>query len=188
MGLGAQRQALPQLAQLRLLQSRFEFRLSHQNDLQEFFGKGLEVGKHADLFEHLVGKVLGLVNDQDGGLAGTIAVEQPTVEALQELALGQAIAGKAEIGHHVVEELRHVQPRVEDEGGGDLLQPEPFHQLVDRGSFAGSHLTGEQHEALAALYAVGKASERLFGVPREKQVTRVRIDVERVGSKSEKFF
>src|SRR5208282_2338556 len=42
--------------------------------------------------------------------------------------------------------------------------------------------------AFATLNAVGEAGQRLFGVPRQKQVTRVRIDVERVGTKSEKFF
>src|SRR5258706_9527594 len=64
MGFGAQRQALAQLAQLRLLQALFEFRLPDQNDLQEFFGEGLQIGEHADFFEHFVGEVLGLVDDQ----------------------------------------------------------------------------------------------------------------------------
>ena len=82
----------------------------------------------------------------------------------------------------------HVHARVEDESGSHLLQAQPLHQFIDQRRFAGADLAGKQHEAFAALYAIGKAGQRLFGVPREKQVARVRIDVERVGPKSKKFF
>ena len=125
---------------------------------------------------------------QHRSFTGAIAIEQPVIEALQELALRLGIAGNAEIGHHEIEKLGHVHARVEDEGGGHLLQAEPFHQFIDQRGLARAHLAGKQHEALAALYAVGEAGQRLFGVPRQEQVTRVRIDVERVGAKSKKFF
>src|SRR5208283_5649860 len=49
-------------------------------------------------------------------------------------------------------------------------------------------LAGEQHEALAALDAIGQAGQRLFRMPREKQVARVRIHIERVGTQSKKLF
>ena len=83
MRLGAQRQALAQLPQLGLLQALFEFGLSHQNDLQQLLGEGLEIGQHADLFQHFVGKVLRLVDDQHRRFAGAIAVEQPVIKPLQ---------------------------------------------------------------------------------------------------------
>ena len=43
MGLGPQRQTLPQLAQMRLFQLLLQLRLSHQHDLNQLFAISLEI-------------------------------------------------------------------------------------------------------------------------------------------------
>ena len=138
--------------------------------------------------KHLVAEVLGFVHDEHRGFTGPITLQQPVVEPQQDLALGTRVAGNAEVRHHVIEELGHVHARVEDERGRHLLRPQPFQQFVDERGLASAHFAGEQHKTLAALDAVGKASQGLLGVPRQKQITRVGIDVERVGAQPKKIF
>ena len=84
-------------------------------------------------------------------------------------------------------ELRHVHLRVKDERGRHLLHSQPLHQLVQQRGLARSHLSGEQHESLAALNTVGETRQRLLRVPRQKKVTRVRIDIERIRPQSKEF-
>ena len=182
MRLGPQRQPLPQLAQMRLLQPLFQFRLAHQHNLQQLLGEGLQICHHANLFQHLVGEALCLVHDQYRGFARPVAIQQPVVQPQQNLALGPRIARDAEIGHHVVQKLGHIHPRIEDERGGHLLQTQPFQQFVDERGLTRAHLAGQQHEPLAALDAVGETGQRFLGVPCQKKVTRVRVDVERIRS------
>src|SRR6185437_6482814 len=99
------------------------------------------------------------------------------------LAFGAGVAGNSKVGHHVVEELRNIHPRIEDEGSWHLLSAQPFEQFIDQRGLTRPHLTGQQYKAFAALNAVGQASKRLLRVPREEQLARIRIDVERVGPK-----
>ncbi len=107
---------------------------------------------------------------------------------MQYLALRFRIAWNGEIRHHEIQKLWYVQARVEDECGRHLLQPEPFQQFVDQRCLAGTHLAGQQHETLAALDAVRQARQGLFRVPRQIEIARIRIDVERVGPKPKKLF
>ena len=157
MGFRAQRQSLPQLPQLRLFQLLFEFWLSYKNNLQQFLGEGLEVGQHADLFQHFVGEVLCLIDDQNRSFPGPVTVQQPVVQPQQDLALCLRVAWNPEVRHHVIQKLRHVQARVEDECRGHLLQAQPLEQLIDERGLAGSHLACQQDEPFAALDSVGQA-------------------------------
>src|ERR1019366_65673 len=175
-----QRQTLPQLTQLRLVLLLFQLRLPDQNNLKELLRKGLEIRKHADLFQHFVRKILGLVDDEHRGLSRPVAIEQPVIEAQQNLALGSRIARNAEVRHHVVQELRDAHARIENERRSDLLQAQPLQQLVDERGFARTHFPREQDKTFPALDSVGQAGQRLLSMARQKQITRVRIDVERV--------
>ena len=75
MRFGPECQTLPQLPQLGLLQLLFQFRLSHQNNLQQLFRESLQIGEHPDLFQHFVGKILGLIDDQHGGFTGPVSIQ-----------------------------------------------------------------------------------------------------------------
>jgi hypothetical protein len=70
--LGPQRQPLPQLAQLWLLQALLEFGLSDQHDLQKLFGEGFQIREHPDFLEHFVREILSLVDDQHRRFARAI--------------------------------------------------------------------------------------------------------------------
>ena len=58
------RHALRQLAQVRALQQRAQFRLAHQDHVQQVVFLRVHVGEHADLFQTPDAEVLGLVDDQ----------------------------------------------------------------------------------------------------------------------------
>src|SRR5206468_3657021 len=165
----------------------FQLRLSDQNNLQQLLCERFEIRKHPNLFQHLISKVLRLIHDQDRGFARPVPLQQPVVKPHQNLALRARVTRYAEIRHHVIEKLRNVHPRIEDKCRGHLLCPQPFEQFIDERGLARSNFAGQQHEAFAALDTVGQARERLLRVPRQKQITRIRIDVERVRPKAEKF-
>ena len=63
------RDALAQLFQARAVQTVAQFRLAHQNNLQQLAVVGLDVGKQAHLFQQIFGQVLRLVNDEHRFLA-----------------------------------------------------------------------------------------------------------------------
>ena len=113
--LGAQRDALPELAQLRLVQFLFEFGLPGENDLQQLFRGSLQVRQQSDFLEHLRRKILRLVDDQHGAFSGLVALQQPLIQLQQHLPFLLRFAGDAEVGHHEIEKLRDAQPGIEDE-------------------------------------------------------------------------
>ena len=106
---------------------------------------------------------------------------------MQHLALLARFAGDAEVGHHEIEKLRDAEPGIEDEGGGNAFLVQPLEQLVDQRGFSGSHLAGQQDEALAGLNSVGQAGQRFLRVMRQEKIARVRIDVERIFFESEEL-
>jgi hypothetical protein len=63
-----------------------------------------------------------------------------------------------------------------------LLQAQPLQQLVDQRRFAGANFASQQNESLAALDAIRQAGQRFFRMPRQEQITRIRIHVERIRS------
>ena len=72
--------ALAELAEVGGAELLFELGLTGEDDLDELFGRGFEVGEQADLFEQLPGKVLGFVDDDDAGLFAAEALDEPAVE------------------------------------------------------------------------------------------------------------
>ena len=63
MRLGPERQPLPQLPQVRVLQSLLQLGLTYENNLQKLLGESLEIRHHANFFEHFIGQVLRFIND-----------------------------------------------------------------------------------------------------------------------------
>ena len=89
--LGAERDALPELPELRLIQLLFKFGLAGEHDLQQLFSGSLQIRQQADFLEHLRRKILRLVNDQHGAFPGLITIEQPLIQFHAASALFGAI-------------------------------------------------------------------------------------------------
>jgi hypothetical protein len=68
--------ALGELAQLAPSQHLLQLRLTHQHDLDQLLGVGLEVGDEADLLEHLGREVLRLVDQQHDVAPVALRLEQ----------------------------------------------------------------------------------------------------------------
>src|SRR5215467_5429778 len=148
---------------MRLSQPRFQFRLTDENNLEKFLREGFQIGQQPDLFQYFVGQILCLIYDQNRGFPGPISIQQPVIQPQQDLTLRLGIAGNSEVGNHVIEELRDIQTRIEDEGGGYLLKAEPFQQFVDERRLSCPDLAGEQNKAFAALNPVGQAGQGFLG-------------------------
>ena len=103
----AHRNALAHLAKSRTLKHFFELWLAAQDDLQEVSMRGLQVQKHAQLFDHIQREALRFVNDQDGGFAGAKAILQP----IGKMSKGRSSLwneGNAEIRQDQIEQLAHL--------------------------------------------------------------------------------
>jgi hypothetical protein len=124
-GAAAKHNALPELAKLRELQLLFKFRLAREDDLQELFCGGLQIGEEADLLQHGIRQVLGFVDDQDDGLSIAVAFKQPMIELEKLLALGLRLAGNIEFGQDEIEELAGIHPGVEEESGARTAMVKP---------------------------------------------------------------
>ena len=135
----AQRDALAKLAQLRQLQLLFQFRLAGQHDLQKLFRGGFQVRQQPDFLEHFAGEILRFVHDQHGRFAGAITFQQPLVEPQQHLALLARFAGNFEFRHDEIEQLVHVQLRIEDVGGRHSLPVQPVEQPIEQRGLSGAH-------------------------------------------------
>lgn len=91
----ANRDALNELAQLRLVQDVEEIELSDDHDLQELLIVGLEIRQHANLFEHVGRQVLRLIDDQHRAAVQRHERQQEIVKRPHQLMLtgrGQATA------------------------------------------------------------------------------------------------
>ena len=138
-----------------------ELGLTDEQDLQDLLVRRLEVGEEPDLLEGVRIEILGLVEDQDGVLAGALALDEEILK--REKPLGRRCFPRladAEVLQEVLEDPVEVEHRIGDErDGGRLVQS--FEQCLEQGSLAGSHLAGQQDEALALLYSVQELGERL---------------------------
>ena len=56
---------------------------------------------------------------------------------------------------------------------------QPIQQPVQQRGFSSSHFARKQNEALTVLNAVGQTRQRFLNLFRQKQIARVRVDVER---------
>ena len=168
---------LRQLAQIRSLQHPGQFRLTQQDDLQQFALVGLQVGEQAHLLQHVDREILCLVDDQHRMSAPGVGVEQVAVEAIDE-DLDAGIAGRkvnAEFDAEARQQLLHGQLRVEYVGNvagiGNLFEQAAAHRGLAR-----AHLAGQQDEAAAAFDAIQQMGERFLMALAHVQVTRIRRD------------
>ncbi len=184
----ASRDALRQLAQVRTLEHRAQFRLADQDDLQQLLRRGLEVGEQAHLLEHVGREVLRFVHHQHDAPAAAVRVEQEMREQVH-----QRLDAAGGLRRHVhlqlvadaLQEFGGRHPRVQDQRdiavGRELLQ-----QAAQHRGLAGADLAGELDEAAGLADAVGQVRQRLRVALAEVEVARVRRDRERLFVQPEK--
>ena len=77
--------ALSELAQLVAIQELAQLRLADQNDLQQLVGRRLQIGEQAHLLEHVGGKILRLIDDDDDAPALGVRGEKPAIQRIHHL-------------------------------------------------------------------------------------------------------
>lgn len=173
--------ALAKLAQFVFVQAIAQFRLAHQNDLQEFAIVGFEIREQADLFEHFFAQVLGFVDDEHGLFALLDLAEQKFVEDGKRIETVEAevLNRQTEFGGDRLHELVSVQRGIQNEGGGITAATELLeHRAAERG-LAGANFAGELHKAFALANSVKQVIEGFTVFGAVKQEPRVRGNIER---------
>lgn len=112
--LGVHQDALAKLPQALFGENPFEFRLTHQNDLEQLLLVGFEVGKQTQLFEQFEGEVLRFVNDEENVLSLLDPIKQDVVDLFDEPAATAARSFFAEFRQDGLEQLGFGDARIED--------------------------------------------------------------------------
>jgi hypothetical protein len=86
------------------------------------------------------------------------------------------------VGHHEIEQLTHIDLRIEDKRRLDALTVQPVEQPVEQRRLAGAHFARQQNEPFTVLYSVREAGQRFLNLLCQEQIARIRIDVERAFS------
>ena len=172
------RDALPQLAELVAVQAVAQFRLSHQNNLQQLAVVGFDVGNQPHLFQQILRQILRLVHDQDRFPAGQSLFQQKISEAGHRFHPVSALHFQAEFGGDGLHQFVAAHHRVQNQSRGKT-RVELFQQRAAERRLARADLAGELHEALALADAVEQVVERLAMLRAVKKEARVRRDVER---------
>src|SRR5712675_3515967 len=180
--------ALTQLPQTRIAQLLLKFGLPRKHDLQQFLVGGLEIRQQADFLQYLKGQVLRFVHNENGGLSVAVPLQQPVVQAHEHMAFVPALARNPKIRHHEVEQLTYIQLGIEDVSGRNPFQIEPIEQTVEQRRLTRANLAGHQDKTLSILYPVGQTCQRFLNLPREKQITRIRVGIERIFSQPKERF
>ncbi len=60
-----------------------------------------------------------------------VPLDQPLIQVHQNVALLARFAGNAEISHDEIEEFALIEPRIENERGGDAFFLKPLEQAVE---------------------------------------------------------
>ena len=172
------RDALPQLTQPRMVQPVAQFRLSHEDDLQQFAVLGFEIGQQTDVFELVVVEILRLVDDQYGIAARGRLFYQKLVQHRPRLQHTQSRHGDAEFDGDGLHQQVGAGWRIEDEGAGPGITQGREHRPADR-RFARADFAGQLHETLPLADAVEQMVEGLAVFRAEKKEPRIRRKIER---------
>ncbi len=178
--------ALSDLPQLVAGEQGAQFRLAHQDDLEEFLLGCFQVRQQPHLFDHVLAQVLGFVHQYYGVTALAVGSEQIVIQRIGHRLDAIAAFGRrnAKLSTDAREELAYRYAGIEDQRHVHVAWQILQHRAGDE-CLAGADLTGELHEAAALADAVGQMGKRL-PVPRaEIEVTRVRGDGKRAFGESE---
>ena len=112
MGSVSQRDSLAKPPQFRPCQLFFDFRLAGKDDLQQLVAGSFHVRKQSNLFQDLLGQVVGLVHDEDRCLQNALAFQEPLVEDSHHPGFFAGVVCDAEITEHIIEKFCGVQLRI----------------------------------------------------------------------------
>ena len=182
----ARRDALRELAQIRLREQTGELGLPDQEDLEQLLFRGLEIGEQAHLLEHLVREPVRLVDDDHRAPTLCMVLEQEAVQCVDRAFQAAAAlrARDAEVVADRRDELLHRKQRIENERRVHLGR-QPLEQCADHHGLARADLARQLHEAAALADAVEQMRERLLVAGREVEVARIRGEREGIFPKPE---
>jgi hypothetical protein len=148
-----------ELSEIRLVDELLEFRLAHEEYLDEFLSVVLQIGEHAQCFKGLGAEVVGLVDD-DGGVVSLVeTIDEKGVELLQHVGQGHVLShGQFEILGNGQEKILAIQYGIENPGGGDLFLFQHGQQLVQRRCLADTDFALQNQESFSACYTVTRLS------------------------------
>ncbi len=151
--------ALAELFEVGLGDFFAELGLADEDDLEELFGGGFEIGEHAEFFEDFVGEVLGFINDDDDEAVLGKLVDEELVDAEEHGGLVGGVGdGDGEFVANEADELDGVEVGVADEGDLGVVFEVAQEEVGDEG-FAGADFAGEQDEAAALFDGIDQIGE-----------------------------
>src|SRR5437660_7507707 len=158
--LAAQPDPLLELPKLGETELGFEFRLTHQQDLQQLIRRGLEVREQSDLFQRRGVQVLGFVEHEDSVLAGPRPIDEEVIQCDESLCSRVPPRGDPQILKYILENAVKRQRGIEDKGDRGL-SVELLTKGVKQRGLSRTHLAGQGDEASSLLDAVQELGERL---------------------------
>jgi hypothetical protein len=113
----AERDWLAELPEFRPIEFLLQLGLAREHDLQQFFGRRLQVRPQTDFLPHWRRQVLRLVSEQYGAFPSQVALQKPLVQFEEYLVFLPRFQGDTEIGHQEMEKLRTAEPGIKDQRG-----------------------------------------------------------------------
>src|SRR5207237_4279661 len=133
----ADRDALAKLAKAWVVETVAQFGLAHENDLKELAIVGLEIREQTDLFEQLIGQILGFVNNQNGVLSALDLLKEKLIDHGQSIQSVQAVDRKTKLYGDGLHQFVRTHYGIEDERGRVLVIQVLEHRAAESG-FAGA--------------------------------------------------
>ena len=170
--------ALAQLAEAVLVEALAQFRLAHQNNLQQLAFIGFEIGQQADLFQQIVRQILRLVNDQHRIPALRHLFEQKMIYLGNRFETVQSFYIQPEFHADRPDQLIGVQRGIENQGGRKIF-PQLIKQRAAQGRFARANFARQLDKTFSLADAVEEMIESLAMFGAVKKKSRIGRDVKR---------
>lgn len=170
--------ALGKLTQVLARQQYTQFRLPHEDDLQQFLAAGFEIGEQPHLLQNLAAQGLGFINNEHHPSAPGVCFQQARVQNIYEF-LGTLFrrAGDVQFAADAAQEFSNGDARVDNQRRIHAVR-QFFQQAAYQGGLAGAHFPGKLNEAAALGDTIQKVGKRFRMLAGQEQVARVRRDAE----------
>ena len=166
--------ALVQLAQLRPAQHLCQLGLANQNDLQQLFAVGFQVGEQANLLQHVKVQMLGLVDQQYGFAAAIVVFQQIPMQAVGQCFEGVSVLViiDSQLIADSGKQLHRIECGVENNGDIGVLRQLLKQAAVNRG-LASAHLSRQQNKAAASADAIEQVRQSIPVTGTHKEIARI---------------
>ena len=177
---------LVQLPQFRKGKYLLQLRLAKQDNLQQFFLGGFQIGQKPELFKYLRGQILGFVDHQHLVTARRVRLQQVLVDKVHQfLDRGTDGLGNLKLVADGGQQLPRREPGVENQRYIDIVRS-VFNKAAGYRGLPGSYFTGNHNEAALALNTVHQVRQSFLVASTEIEVTGVWGDRKRRFAKAEK--